>query len=78
MASSAGLTELIRNHTYVGLADSVLSLLQHGTRLYLAQTDCITREMFYQQVRHWPTTEDHHLALYPANSDRCFFCPQDV
>ena len=47
----AGLTELIRNHTYVGLADPVLTLLQHGTRLYLAQTNRITREMFYQQAR---------------------------
>lgn len=42
--------DVIQNHTFVGMADSVLSLLQHGTRLYLANTPAITREMFYQQV----------------------------
>lgn len=42
--------EMVQNHTFVGMADSILGLLQHGTRLYLANTTAITREMFYQQV----------------------------
>lgn len=46
----AGMLDMIQNHTFVGMADSVLGLLQHGTRLYLANTPAITREMFHQQV----------------------------
>lgn len=41
---------MIRNHTYVGLADATLALIQHGTRLYLVDTTTVTEEMFYQQV----------------------------
>lgn len=48
----AGLLDLIRSHTFVGMADSSLALVQHGTRLHLADLTLATREMFYQQVGH--------------------------
>ena len=48
--SSAGLLDMIQNHTFVGLADATLALIQHGTRLYLMDTTAITKEMLYQQV----------------------------
>jgi len=41
---------MIHNHTYVGMADATLALIQHGTRLYLVDTTAITKEMLYQQV----------------------------
>jgi hypothetical protein len=47
---SAGLLDMIQNHTFVGMADATLALIQHGTRLYLVDTTAITREMHYQQV----------------------------
>ncbi|KAK9813170.1 hypothetical protein WJX72_010077 [[Myrmecia] bisecta] len=45
-----GMTEIIRKHTYVGMADNTLGLLQHGTRLYLVDVAVLTRDMFYLQV----------------------------
>lgn len=41
---------MIQNHTFVGMADSIFGLLQHGTRLYLLNTTAVTKEMFYQQA----------------------------
>jgi len=41
---------MIQNHTFVGMADATLALIQHGTRLYLVDTTAITKEMLYQQV----------------------------
>lgn len=46
----AGLLEIIRKHTYVGMADETHALLQHGTRLYLLDVAELSRDMFYQQV----------------------------
>lgn len=51
MVIYAGLSEVIKSHTFVGMADEIKALIQHGTRLYLANTTRITQEMFYQQVR---------------------------
>ena len=48
--SIAGLLEIIRKHTYVGMADETHALLQHGTRLYLLDVAELSRDMFYQQV----------------------------
>ncbi len=46
----AGLSEVLRKHTYVGMADETLALLQHGTRLYLLNVANLSKDMFYQQV----------------------------
>ena len=46
----AGLSEVLRKHTYVGMADETLALLQHGTRLYLLNVATLSKDMFYQQV----------------------------
>ena len=47
----AGLSEIMKHHIYVGMADHTLALLQHGTKLYLANAQLLTHDMFYQQVR---------------------------
>ncbi len=47
---SSGLSEVLRKHTYVGMADETLALLQHGTRLYLLNVAALSKDMFYQQV----------------------------
>ena len=46
----AGVAEVLRGYTYVGMADGTLCLLQHGTRLYLADLAALSRDMFYQQA----------------------------
>ena len=46
----AGLMDIIRKHTYVGMSDETHVLLQHGTRLYLVDVANFSRDMFYQQV----------------------------
>ena len=50
----AGLWDILRNHTYVGMADDTLALVQHQTRLYLADAYQLSRDLFYQQVMHSP------------------------
>ena len=50
-ALSAGLSDVLRKHTYVGMADETLALLQHGTRLYLLDIANLSKDMFYQQVQ---------------------------
>lgn len=42
--------DIVRKHTYVGMADETHALLQHGTRLYLLNVSNLSRDMFYQQV----------------------------
>lgn len=49
-APHAGLAEVLRSPTFVGMADSTRALLQCGTRLYLADMAPVTRDMFYQQA----------------------------
>ncbi|GLC43233.1 DNA mismatch repair protein [Pleodorina starrii] len=50
----AGLGEVLREHTFVGMADGSLALLQHGTRLYLVDVGGLSRDMFYQlALRRW-------------------------
>ncbi|GFR39592.1 hypothetical protein Agub_g52, partial [Astrephomene gubernaculifera] len=52
--SHAGLGELLREHTFVGVADGSLALLQHGTRLYLVDVGLLSRDMCYQlALRRW-------------------------
>ena len=42
------LRELIANHSFVGSIDRELSLIQHNTSLYIANTPAITKKLFYQ------------------------------
>ncbi|KAH0834783.1 hypothetical protein J3R83DRAFT_10384 [Lanmaoa asiatica] len=44
------LTEIIKKHTFVGIADDYrcLSLIQHATKLYLLNHAALAEEMFYQ------------------------------
>lgn len=46
----SGLSDILQNHTFVGVIDVVrgLSLLQHGTKLYLVDHDALIEECAYQ------------------------------
>ena len=46
----AGLCDILRNHTYVGMADDTLALVQHQTKLYLVNAHQLSCDMFCQQV----------------------------
>lgn len=43
-----GLTELMRDHAFVGTASDTLALVQHGTRLFLVDLPLLTKEAVYQ------------------------------
>ncbi|GLT32860.1 hypothetical protein SLA2020_074940 [Shorea laevis] len=45
-----GLLDIVRQCTYVGMADDVFALLQHNTRLYLVDVVNLSKELMYQQV----------------------------
>eukprot|EP00963_Diacronema_lutheri_P000586 scaffold31_cov334-Pavlova_lutheri.AAC.54 len=45
-----GLLEVVRSHSYVGMADGSLALVQHQTKLYLLDMETLSRDMMYQQV----------------------------
>ncbi|PKA66760.1 DNA mismatch repair protein MLH1 [Apostasia shenzhenica] len=45
-----GLYDIIKNCTYVGLADEVFALLQYNTHLYLVDVVNVSKELMYQQV----------------------------
>ncbi|KAL8231011.1 hypothetical protein R6Q57_000789 [Mikania cordata] len=44
------LLDIVRNCTYVGMADDVFALLQHNTHLYLANVVNMSKELMYQLV----------------------------
>jgi DNA mismatch repair protein MLH1 len=44
----AGLAEVFRRHTFVGMATGALALLQHGTKLFLASVPRLSRALFTQ------------------------------
>ena len=46
----AGLCEILRQHSFVGMAEAGLGLLQHQTQLYLADLSRLSYDLFYQQV----------------------------
>ncbi|XP_031503809.1 DNA mismatch repair protein MLH1 isoform X2 [Nymphaea colorata] len=46
----AGLLEIVKHCTYIGMADDFLALLQYNTRLYLMNVVNISKELMYQQV----------------------------
>ena len=43
-----GVTETIREHTFVGCVNDYLALIQHHTKLYLVDFQELSREYFYQ------------------------------
>ncbi|KAI8921755.1 hypothetical protein BC831DRAFT_475824 [Entophlyctis helioformis] len=43
-----GLTELFREHTFVGCIDNYLALVQHHTKLYMVNYQDASRDLFYQ------------------------------
>nr|WJN24866.1 mismatch repair protein [Pseudozyma thailandica] len=51
-AQHRNLTDVVQNHTFVGVVDlhKGLSLIQHGTRLLLVNHDALIREFAYQLV----------------------------
>ncbi|KAJ9567992.1 hypothetical protein OSB04_003958 [Centaurea solstitialis] len=46
----SGLLDIVKNCTYVGMADDVFALLQHNTHLYLANVVNLSKELMYQLV----------------------------
>uniref|UniRef100_A0A0D9YK94 DNA mismatch repair protein S5 domain-containing protein n=2 Tax=Oryza glumipatula TaxID=40148 RepID=A0A0D9YK94_9ORYZ len=44
------LLDIVKNCTYVGLADEAFALIQHNTRLYLVNVVNISKELMYQQA----------------------------
>ncbi len=42
---------MLRGHTFVGMADEALALVQGGTRLFLLDVAVLSRDLFYQQAR---------------------------
>ncbi|KAK9758148.1 hypothetical protein RND81_01G210700 [Saponaria officinalis] len=45
-----GLLDIVKDCTYVGMADDVFALLQYKTHLYLANVVNLSKELMYQQV----------------------------
>lgn len=45
-----GLTEVLKDHTFVGLASHRFALLQHSTKLLLVDIDAILMEVIFQQT----------------------------
>lgn len=46
----SGLLDIIKQCTYVGMADDILALLQYKTQLYLVNVVTLSRELMYQQA----------------------------
>ncbi|KAE8733459.1 DNA mismatch repair protein MLH1 [Hibiscus syriacus] len=46
----SGLLDIVRQCTYVGMADDVSALLQHNTQLILANVVNVSKELMYQQA----------------------------
>ncbi|GFS07041.1 DNA mismatch repair protein Mlh1 [Elysia marginata] len=45
---SDAMRDLLQNHTFVGCVNETHALIQHSTRLYLANTTTLSKELFYQ------------------------------
>ncbi|XP_033730462.1 DNA mismatch repair protein Mlh1-like, partial [Pecten maximus] len=45
-----GLSEMFRNHKFVGCVNEEFSLMQHQTMLYLVNTTAVSKELFYQII----------------------------
>ncbi|KAJ4701196.1 DNA mismatch repair protein MLH1 [Melia azedarach] len=46
----SALLDIVRQCTYIGMADDVFALLQHNTHLYLTNVVSLSKELMYQQV----------------------------
>ncbi|KAF2290902.1 hypothetical protein GH714_016359 [Hevea brasiliensis] len=46
----SGLVDIVRQCTYIGMADDIFALLQHSTHLYLVNVVNLSKELMYQQV----------------------------
>ncbi|XP_077249741.1 MUTL-homologue 1 [Tasmannia lanceolata] len=46
----SGLLDIVKHCTYIGMADDIFALLQHGTLLYLVNVVTLSKELMYQQV----------------------------
>lgn len=46
----SGLLDIVKDCTYVGMADNTLALVQYKTQLYLVNVVKLSRELMYQQV----------------------------
>lgn len=46
----SGLLDIVRNCTFIGMADDFFALIQHATHLYLANVVNLSKELMYQQV----------------------------
>ncbi|QDZ22878.1 DNA mismatch repair protein MLH1 [Chloropicon primus] len=46
------LTDILKNHVYVGMADERRALIQHKTKLYLINVKTMSKDMMYQQTLH--------------------------
>ncbi|XP_020538956.1 DNA mismatch repair protein MLH1 isoform X2 [Jatropha curcas] len=46
----SGLLDIVRQCTYIGMADDIFVVLQHNTHLYLANVVNLSKELMYQQV----------------------------
>ncbi len=44
------LSEILKNHVYVGMADEKHALVQHKTKLFLINVKTMSKDMFYQQT----------------------------
>ncbi|KAM0911334.1 hypothetical protein ACQ4PT_013540 [Festuca glaucescens] len=50
VSTPTGLLDIVKNCTYVGVADEVFALIQHNTRLYLVNVVNVSKELMYQQA----------------------------
>ncbi|KAG9440244.1 hypothetical protein H6P81_020409 [Aristolochia fimbriata] len=46
----SGLLDIVKDSTYIGMADDTFALLQHSTCLYLVNVINLSKELMYQQV----------------------------
>ena len=67
-----GLTELMRDHAFVGTATDTLALVQHGTRLFLVDVPLLTREAVYQSCLKRYHAPASLLPSLPQCPDVCY------
>ncbi|XP_068656516.1 DNA mismatch repair protein MLH1 isoform X2 [Aristolochia californica] len=49
-STHSGLLDIVKDCTYIGMADDTFALLQHSTCLYLVNVINLSKELMYQQV----------------------------
>ena len=86
-AEHKGLKELLENHKFVGCVEKSLSLVQHGTKLYLANVTNLSQELFYQiiifsfanfgYIRLNPPPSITELALFALQSEDSGWTEED-